>query len=140
MMNNRYALDTNILVRYITQDDAKQSEAANRLIEGLTAETPGFISVIVLCEVNWVLRSCYKISKQECAEILQKITLCDVFDLEKPECCNQALKAWRQGEADFSDYLIQAIAKREGYSFIVTFDKKALKEPGFVTPDQIVST
>ena len=49
-------LDTNVIVRYVVQDDPRQSAAATRLMEKtLSAENPGFVAVVTLCEVAWVL-------------------------------------------------------------------------------------
>ncbi len=129
-----YALDTNILVRYIMQDDAEQAKLASDVIEALTTDKQAFISCIVLCEVNWVLKSAYGISKQECLNTLNKIITVAVFDIEHIDCCLHALKAWQKGNADFSDYLIQAIAEAKGYKKTLSFDKKALKSDGFECP------
>jgi len=76
------ALDTNVLVRYIVQDDKEQAHKASALIERLSSDNQAFISCIVLCEVNWVLRSAYKISKQESAAVLKRILSVSVFDVE----------------------------------------------------------
>lgn len=129
-----FALDTNILVRYIMQDDKEQALQATKAIEGLTTDKQGFISSIVLCEVNWVLKSAYHIPKEQCIAALNKIISVAVFDIEHIECCLQALKAWQKGSADFSDYLIQSIAEAKGYAVTLSFDKKALKSKGFRLP------
>ena len=129
-----FALDTNILVRYIAQDDEHQSPKATLFVENLTAEAPAFISCIVLCEINWVLKTTYKYSKSDCAEALNRIISVAVFDIENLEICLAALQQFRAGQADFSDYLIRQIAKGKGYDAVLTFDKKALKSSGFVSP------
>ncbi len=66
-------LDTNVLVRYIAQDDAKQSPIATKLITSLTTENPGFISQVSLVELVWVMQSCYKASKPEVVAILETL-------------------------------------------------------------------
>ena len=129
-----FALDTNILVRYIVQDDKRQSAKATTFIEALTPDTPAFISCIVLCEINWVLKTAYKFSKPDCAEALNRIMSVAVFDIENLEACLAALQRFRAGQADFSDYLIGQIAKKKGYGTVLTFDKKALKSPSFTSP------
>ncbi len=129
-----FALDTNILVRYIVQDDKRQSPKATSIVENLTAKAPAFISCIVLCEVNWVLKTAYKFSKADCGEVLNRIMSVAVFDIENLEACLVALQRFRSGQADFSDYLIRQIAKEKGYDTLLTFDKKALKSTGFVSP------
>ena len=128
------ALDTNVLVRYIVQDEKIQARKASKAIEALTAQNPAFISCIVLCEINWVLKTAYKISKTNCIEALNNIISVAVFDIENLEACLAALKQYEAGRADFSDYLIQNIAKQKGYDTVLTFDKKALKHPNFKSP------
>jgi predicted nucleic-acid-binding protein len=129
-----YALDTNVLVRYIVQDNKEQAQKAADAIERLTSEERGFISCIVLCEVNWVLRTAYKIPKEERLKTLKRIISVASFDIERIECCTKALKHYEKGQADFSDYLIQEIAKHQGYDIVLTFDAKAQKDSGFQQP------
>ena len=67
-------LDTNVLVRYLTQDDKAQAAAATRFIEKtLTPETPGFISLVALVEVVWVLETCYHCTRQDIAAIIERL-------------------------------------------------------------------
>jgi len=126
-----FALDTNVLVRYIVQDDKTQAGKATKIIEGLSADNPAFISCIVLCEINWVLKSAYKTPKQERLGVLQNLLSVPVFDIEQLECCVRALKFYQDGKADFSDYLIQDISRVHGYDTLLTFDKNAQKSKGF---------
>lgn len=128
------ALDTNVLVRYIVQDDKAQSKKAVKAIEGLTSDQPAFISCVVLCELNWVLKSAYKISKEERLSILDKVISVAVFDIENLDLCIKAYKSYEKGAADFSDYLIQQCALEKGYKTVLTFDKNALKDTGFSFP------
>jgi predicted nucleic-acid-binding protein len=128
------ALDTNVLVRYIVQDDVAQARQASKAIEDLTISSPAFISCIVLCEINWVLKTAYKTSKAGRIEALKNIISIAVFDVENIGACVLSLKQYETGPADFSDYLIGAIAKQEGYNTVLTFDKKALKSAGFESP------
>ncbi len=126
-----YALDTNVLVRYIIGDDKSQAQKAAKIVEALTPNTPAFISCIVLCELNWVLQSGYKIGKEERVAALQAILSTSVFTIERLEACLKALRFFEKGQADYSDYLIQQIAKQEGYGVVLTFDKTAQKSDGF---------
>jgi predicted nucleic-acid-binding protein len=129
-----FALDTNVLVRYIVQDDKAQTERAVKVIDSLRSEKPAFISCIVLCELNWVLKSFYKISKKERLDVLQKILSVAVFDVERLDVCLKAHKLYEKGSADFSDYIIQQTGAEAGYSSLLTFDKNALKNTGFKAP------
>jgi len=128
------ALDTNVLVRYIVRDDKVQTRKADKIIEHLTVDVPAFISCIVLCELNWVLKTAYKIPKADCIKTLGNIFSIAVFDVERQGECLAALREYHKGAADFSDYLIQNIAAKEGYDTVITFDKKALKSPSFKSP------
>ena len=128
------ALDTNVLVRYIVQDDKPQAKKATQAIEALTADDPAFISCIVLCEINWVLKSAYKISKEDCIGALRSILSVAVFDVERFDVCSKALTLYEAGAADFSDYVIQQIARQEGYNTVLSFDKQAQKSAGFRSP------
>jgi predicted nucleic-acid-binding protein len=126
-----YAIDTNVLIRYIVEDHPEQTREATEAIEQLTPEKQGFISCIVLCELNWVLKTAYKISKSERVATLQKILSIPVFEIEQLDCCLKALRSYEKGPADFSDYLIQQIGERHGYRILLTFDQKASRETGF---------
>ena len=66
-------LDTNVLVRYITQDDPKQSSKATRLIESLTAEAPGYVGIVAVIELVWVLTACYSSTRSEIGEVLETL-------------------------------------------------------------------
>lgn len=128
------ALDTNVIIRYLVQDDKKQAKKATKFIENLTTDNPGFISCIALCEVNWVLKTTYKISKTQRITILQNIISIANFDIEHLDSCLKALRNYKIGKADFSDYLIQSIAEFNGYNTTITFDKNALQNTGFKNP------
>lgn len=126
-----YAIDTNVLIRYIVEDNPEQAQKATEAIEQLTTEKQGFISCIVLCELNWVLKTAYKISKGERVATLQKVLSVPVFEIEQLDCCLKALRRYEKGQADFSDYLIQQIGEKHGYEILLTFDQKAARETGF---------
>ena len=126
-----YGLDTNILVRYIVQDDKAQSKKASFIVESFTKDNPAFITTIVLCELNWVLKSSYKVSKTDRVKILEQLLSTDVFKFEHYHCCLRALASYKKGKADFSDFLIAEISKEEGVNFVITLDRIASKENGF---------
>lgn len=118
-------LDTNIIVRYLTQDDKKQSIKANKLIEQqLSSSTPGFITLIGLVEVAWVLEACYEQPKETIAGALHALLTTKQFLVEGADVAYLALKRYAAGNADFSDALIAVISEHQGCSSIVTFDKK----------------
>jgi len=118
-------IDTNVFVRYIVQDDEKQAAIATEWIESCSVETPGWISVIVLCEVVWVLSQAYHYDKATVQSVLQKIFLACELAVEQQEHAWSALRDFTQGNADFSDYLIVHMNRSAGCEYTVTFDKKA---------------
>lgn len=123
------ALDTNILVRYLTRDDEQQWQQAVGLIE---TEQQCFIANIVLCELVWVLRGKpYKFGKDEILNVLEAMLQSATFEFENRSVVYQALQRTGQGSGDFSDYLIGAIAHQLGYQETATFDRKLRGEKGF---------
>jgi predicted nucleic-acid-binding protein len=125
-------LDTNILVRYFAQDDASQSALANKLVASLSKDVPGFVSLIVLCELVWVLEDAYGMSKSRIVEILTGLMQADELSIENKVAAWAALISFRSATHDFSDALIMEIGKRQGCRHTVTFDKAAAKAEGFV--------
>jgi predicted nucleic-acid-binding protein len=122
-------LDTNILVRYLTKDDEQQWAQAFEIIE---AGEQCFIANIVICELIWVLRGkSYDFSKQEVSNTIEMMLQCAVFEWESRSLVYQALQHFKQGKADFSDYLIGAVARNYSCSKIVTYDRKLRDEKGF---------
>ena len=124
-------LDTNILVRYITQDEPAQAEWVNRFMDQLTEQEPAVISHIVLCELAWVLSRAYHYSRQQVAEVLHSILTCREFMVESAELAILAWQDYLQGNADFSDYLLSRVHQRLGASYTITFDRKAAHSAQF---------
>jgi predicted nucleic-acid-binding protein len=109
-------------VRYLTKDDETQWSQAAEIIE---TEEHCFIANIVLCELVWVLRGkLYQFSREEIANTLDLILQYAVFELENRSVVYQALQRFKRGSADFSDYLIGAIAQQYSCRSTVTFDRK----------------
>ena len=119
-------LDTNVIVRYVTQDDARQSAAASRLFErALTTERPGFVGLITLCEVAWVLADCYGADKARIAAVIVGLLGSRQLVVEEAEVVWKALRAWEKSSADFSDALVGQVLLARGCEKVVTFDKAA---------------
>jgi len=120
-------LDTNVIVRYITQDDIKQASKASKVIENqLSASDPGFITLITLVEITWVLESCYDQSKTEILNVLQGLLTTKQLIVEKADIAYLAVKRCQaSSNADFSDAVITVLSEHEGCSEVLTFDKKA---------------
>lgn len=119
-------LDTNVLVRYIVQDDAQQGARAANLIEArCTAEEPGRVDAIVMCELVWVLEGGYRYSREVVAAVLRQLLGTAELSVEAPHLAWAAVRAYERDNADFADYLIGARNKEAGCLATFTFDKRA---------------
>lgn len=122
-------LDTNVLVRYLTQDDPSQARMANKIIEeSAKAAIPLYINNIVLCELSWVMMRAYKITKEELINLLEKIILTAEFEIENREYVWQALSDYKLCEADFTDALIGRINIGMGCKKTYTFDSDCIRD------------
>ena len=125
-------IDTNVLVRYLAQDDPKQSAVATRFIEGrLSVENPGFVSAVTLCEVVWVLAESYGADRKRIRAIVEGLLATKQLAIERSELVWKSLRAWDGVPADFSDALIGQLAIAHGAAKTVTFDRSAAKLPDF---------
>ncbi|MEH6581136.1 MAG: type II toxin-antitoxin system VapC family toxin [Halioglobus sp.] len=125
-------LDTNVLVRYLVQDDRRQATAANAFIETqCTNEAPCFIGQIVLCELAWVLESNYQQSREEIASIIEQLLQVGQLQVMEPEVAWRALDDYKKSNADFPDHLMARVNETQGCDSTLTFDKKASKQPLF---------
>lgn len=124
-------LDTNVLVRYIAQDDRVQSQIATDFIERLSERDPGFISVVAVTETAWVLERAYRLSAGEVAKAIERTLQADALVVESEQEVFTAMIALKEGCGSFADGLIAALGGKAGCSATVTFDRKALRLPGF---------
>jgi predicted nucleic-acid-binding protein len=121
-------LDTNVVIRYLTQDDPRQSAAATRLFENtLSVENPGFVSVITLCEICWVLAESYGADRERIRAVIEGLLGSKQVLVESSELVWKALRAWQGSAAAFSDALIGEVAAAQGADHVATFDKAAAK-------------
>ncbi|PRC91599.1 PIN domain-containing protein [Solimicrobium silvestre] len=123
-------LDTNVLVRYIAQDEPQQSAIATTLITSLSSENPGYITIVALTELVWVMQSCYNATKPEVITILDMLLKTKELVVENAETAIKALTIFTRSNADFSDCLIERSAHKAGCDYTATFDKKAAKTTG----------
>ena len=124
-------IDTNILVRYITQDGREASAATKFLEKQCSSEKPGFICHIVLCELVWVLKGAYKYDKEAVIAILNQLLATSELELEDSLSVWRALQTYSTGNADFSDYLIGYVCDENEVDSVYTLDKKAAKSELF---------
>lgn len=123
-------LDTNVLVRYVTQDDPVQSAKASELIESLTTASPGFISLVSIVELVWVLQSCYQSAESDVVMVLETLLRTRELTVEHAEIIWQALRKFVANKADFADCLIERCAHAAGCEYTATFDLNAIKTTG----------
>ena len=125
------ALDTNILVRYLVQDDAQQLSAAKKVIRAAirSGETL-FIPITVTLELEWVLRSNFKFDKEQVTTVLSNLLASVELSFESEPATEIALAFYKQGTADFSDCMHIALAHIAGETPLWTFDRAASKIDG----------
>ena len=125
-------LDTNVLVRYLTEDDAVQSRRAADWITTVTARGGRcFLGAVVLCELAWVLRGAYDVSKADLLTTLDQILATSQFVIGDKDVVRRGLEAYRSGKADFADYVIGALHADAGCAKTVTFDRRLRGAAGF---------
>lgn len=123
-------LDTNVLVRYIAQDDPKQSAKATKLIESLTTDAPGYVGVVSVVELVWVLTGCYASTKNEICDVLETLLRTREIVVAQSDTVWKAIRLFKGGKADFADCLIERSATEAGCSHTATFDRNAAMDCG----------
>ena len=125
-------LDTNVVVRYLTQDDPEQSRRATQIFDHqLTNAEPGFLSVVTMVETVWVLGRGYGFVGQEIAAAVELLLQTDVLVIEHEQEVFFAAAALKSGSGSFADALIASLGAKAGCKHTLTFDQKALRLPGF---------
>jgi predicted nucleic-acid-binding protein len=125
-------LDTNVLVRYIANDDLKQAEVVDRLFRDCSlAGEDLFVPVIVLCELVWVLDRVHGQTKPQIVEVLERLLNLNLLRFEQESVVRQSLIRFRAGKATFPDYVIGEISRQAGCRDTVSFDRDLRKAPGF---------
>jgi predicted nucleic-acid-binding protein len=126
------ALDANVLIRFVTNDDANQAAAVERLFAECHRNREHlFISTPVMCELVWVLKNGLRQEKTEIVKVLDRLIEDDLFQIEHQPLVLQALDRYRRGKAGFADYLIGQIGSHAGCRDTVTFDKTLKGSRGF---------
>ncbi|MGH9494290.1 MAG: PIN domain-containing protein [Candidatus Sulfotelmatobacter sp.] len=123
-------LDTNVLIRYIALDDPIQTPKAERVIDSLTAQNQGFVSLVVLAEISWVLRTSYRYKKIEIVSVIQALLSSRELVVEQRELVADALRRFAASEADFDDFLIERSGHTAGCAYTCTFDQRAANATG----------
>jgi predicted nucleic-acid-binding protein len=123
-------LDTTVLVRFIMQDDPSQSPKASALMRSLSAEAPGFITLVSVVELAWVLGACYELGRAEISEALEGLLHTKELVVDQAQIVWKAVRNYRRSKADLADALIAAAATAAGCDRTVTFDRGAAKHSG----------
>ena len=118
-------LDTNIVVRYLTHDDPAQAVAAVKVMDSLSPDSPGFLSLIVIVELVWVLEVSYRFKKNEIEKVLETLLRSKELVIERAEIVWQGLRNFRASRADFADCLIERCGHAAECKHTVTFDQNA---------------
>ena len=119
-------LDTNVLVRYLTRDEPEQYQKAKTFLEThCTREQPGYISLIVLCELVWVLKAAYGADREELGRVIEALLLIRQVEIPDRDALWAALQAFRTSQADFADCLIGRLNRQAGCAETVTIDRRA---------------
>jgi predicted nucleic-acid-binding protein len=122
-------IDTNVLVRFLTQDEPSQAAAANELFDGFSEESPGYVSIVALLETVWVLRRAYKAEMRAVLEFVLMLVNVDGIVVEQPDLVRRACQLGGEG-LDFADAIVALSGREKGCLETVTFDRKAARIPG----------
>jgi len=123
-------LDTNVIVRYIMQDDVRQSPLATRLMESLTPESPGFVSLVSIVELGWVLSSAYDLERDQLVDAFAGLLRTKELIVERAEIVWKAVRTLQGTNGDFADCLISCSAAAAGCPRTMTFDRGAARSSG----------
>jgi predicted nucleic-acid-binding protein len=122
------AVDTNVLVRYLVQDDPGQGDLARRLLEDeATPETPGYVTVVAVLELDWVLRGSYGFSARVVADVIAELMTAPNLVFEHADAVENALAS---PHGDLADNLLHGVGAAQGCAKTVTFDRKFARLDG----------
>ncbi len=119
-------LDTNIIARFIMQDDEVQSAIVNRLFASFSKESPGFVPVICIIELVWVMRTARRAKAPEIVRVLETLLRVENLAVERADLVWQAIRLFARTNADFADCLIQRFSHATGCDETLTLDRKAV--------------
>lgn len=124
------ALDTNVLVRFLTRDDPKQFAVVRACLGQLGPDNPGFVGREVVVELIWVLERSYRMSRDEISEVLHQLIGTEQLIFEAEDRLATAMSRFEQGGPSLADQLIRLAGWGAGCDSMVTFDRELAKEPG----------
>ena len=128
-------LDTHVLVRYIMQDDPRQSPKATAILESLEGVGSAYITLVSMVELVWVLTASFELTRAQVSQALDGIIRTKQFKIENADQVVRALRVFKSGKSDFADCLIERSANSAGCVKTITFDVKAAKHAGMALID-----
>lgn len=126
------AIDTNVLLRYLVEDDVRQAAAARKLLDGLSVERPAFICREVMIETVWVLERSYRFAREQIAGVLADLVMAETLVVEAADAVSRSAARYRQSNAGFADLMIAEAADRVEAWPLFTFDRRLAREEGVV--------
>jgi predicted nucleic-acid-binding protein len=131
-------LDTNVVLRYLMQDDEEQSRVVNKLIDGLTPSKRGFISILTIVEIIWFLERRLRRPRAEVFAAIRCLLESDRLTVQHAESIAKALDL-DVGAYDIEDAIISQLCKGQGCSTVLSFDKQAIKHLGMQAVEEYVA-
>jgi predicted nucleic-acid-binding protein len=123
-------LDTNVLVRFVAQDDSINSPRANAIMNSLSFEEPGWIAITAVAEFAWVMKRKFGIDRADVYSMLNLFLTRPDLVIEQADLVHKAASLFRTGNAEFTDYLVACSGQAAGCTHTITFDRKAAKSAG----------
>ena len=123
-------LDTNVVVRYVVHDDVAQTARSSAVIESLTPEEPGFVSLPAILEIVWVLESAYAFDRGEIAGCLESLLRSREIVVERADLVLESVGRYKKGRAEFADCLIERCGSAVGCLHTLTFHRQAANTAG----------
>jgi predicted nucleic-acid-binding protein len=128
-------LDTNVLVRFLVEDDVQQTRRATAMVRAaIDRDVALFVSDVVMCELVWVLEVAYRVDREHVAENLSLLLQTRQLVFDDADRLRRAVDAYREGKGDFADYVIREVGMAAGCRVIATFDRTLLHDPGYARP------
>ena len=128
-------LDTNVLVRYIMQDDPRQSPKATAIVDSLEGGGSAYITLVSMVELVWVLTASFELTRAQVSQVVDGIIRTKQFKIENADQVIRALRVFKLGRSDFADCLIERSANSAGCVKTITFDVKASRHAGMTLID-----
>lgn len=128
-------IDTNILVRYITRDHEEQFRTAKDVLETRCSDAePGFVNVVVLCELTWVLSRAYDAGREQVAAVVEQLLVTSRLEVQHRDACSAALVSYRESDNEFADCLIARLNQDARCETTYMLDRRAANLEFFCMP------